>query len=514
MTDPGTLARTAREYDAIPYLSKPFAESHPARLAGTARLLGLDPPPVATARVLELGGASGGNLIPFAAHHPEAQCRVIDISPRQVAEGAARVAALGLDNIAIDCASITDLDGGIGTFDYVIAHGVYSWVSAPVREALLRLMGMALAPHGVAYLSYNVLPGWRVAQPVRDAIRALVPDGLPEETRLRVARDLLGLASRHAMNTEAYGQQLRTTCDHLLARSDDYLFHDFLEHENEPFLFSEVLTAADRQGLGFLAEADLCTGFDENFGENFARDIRLRTGGEALPREALFDVLSGRTFRQTMLVRSEAASRVDRAIAPDRLEPLHLLIARGAGLAVEGREAKATSPHGLAFTLSGDTIATCVRHMLAVAPGSIPVAQCLRGLPAPERPRILRLLVRLVTAGVLVAVGAPMATGGAGARPVASLLARRDAASGNPRTTNARHESIWLDPEMAVLLPALDGTSDHAGLAALLVAAAADGRIALPDGITPEDGNALEAAMSGQVPVWLGGLAEMGLLEP
>lgn len=507
--DPLILARTASEYDAIPYLSKPFAQSHPGHLAATAQLLGLDPPDVAGARVLELGGASGGNLIPFAASHPGATCKVIDIGPRQVAEGRARADAMGLANFTIDCASLTDLGAGIGHWDYVIAHGVYSWVSAPVREALLRLAGSVLAPGGVMYLSYNVLPGWRMAQPARDAIRALVPEHLDAQTRVRVARDLLALAQRRMVNADLYVEQLKRTAAHLLERSDDFLFHDFMEHENEPFLFFEVMTAADRHGLSFLAEADLCTGFDENFGADFVADVRPRTGGEALPWEALFDVLSGRTFRQSLLVRAADAARIDRAIPPDRLDGLDLLVARGAGIAIEPGTLRASSPHGLHFSIPGDPAANLGRRLLAAAPGSLAVADALRGVAQIERARYLQTIVRLLTAGVLIATASPMRTARAAARPIASRIARADAAAGNPRTTNARHESILLEPEMLLLLPALDGTADHAALAGLLARAMATGLVEPPDGIDPGD----QAAVAALVPGWLDGIAGLGLLE-
>lgn len=507
--DPVILARTASEYDAIPYLSKPFAQSHPGHLAATARLFGLDPPDVGSARVLELGGASGGNLIPFAASHPGATCKVIDIGPRQVAEGRARAQAMGLANFTIECASLTDLDAGIGDWDYVIAHGVYSWVSAPVREGLLRLAGSVLAPGGVFYLSYNVLPGWRMAQTVRDAIRALVPDHLPEQDRVRVARDLLALTQRRTVSADLYAEQFKRTTAHLLERSDDFLFHDFMEHENEPFLFSEVMTAADRHGLSFLAEADLCTGFDENFGADFVADVRPRTGGEALPWEALFDVLSGRTFRQSLLVRIADSAWIDRAIPAGRLDGLDLLVARGSGLAVEGGALRASSPHGLHFSIPGDPAANLGRRLLAASPGSLAVADALRGVPEAERAGLLNVIVRLLTAGVLIATAAPMRTARASPRPVASRIARADAAADNPRTTNARHESILLEPEMMVLLPALDGTADHAALASLLDRAMATGLVGVPEGIDRDD----PASTAALVPRWLDGIAGLGLLE-
>src|SRR5690606_25508201 len=146
---------SATSYDEIPYQSTAFHYTHPDRLAGVATLFGMSPPPVATCRVLELGCAEGGNLIPMALGLPEGRFVGIDLSPRQIDDGRKVVAELGLSNIDLRPLSILDVDESLGTFDYIICHGVYSWVPEPVREAILRIMDRNLAPEGVGYISYN-----------------------------------------------------------------------------------------------------------------------------------------------------------------------------------------------------------------------------------------------------------------------------------------------------------------------------------------------------------------------
>ena len=134
-----SLALVAERYDELPYNSQPFSRTHPLRLAGIARLFGHEAPAMARARVLELGCAAGGNIIPLAALYPEAQFLGVDLGRRQVADAQDRIARLGLTNIEIRCQSITDLPEDAGAFDYIISHGVYSWVPAAVREALLEV---------------------------------------------------------------------------------------------------------------------------------------------------------------------------------------------------------------------------------------------------------------------------------------------------------------------------------------------------------------------------------------
>jgi 2-polyprenyl-3-methyl-5-hydroxy-6-metoxy-1,4-benzoquinol methylase len=160
------VARTARSYDALPYTSDPFPNTHPSLLGAIARLFALDTAPVNEARVLELGCASGGNIIPLAARHPQASFVGVDLSKAQIEAGQARLARLNLSNIALRCQSFAEIEKGGAGFDYIICHGVYSWVPAPLREAILRICRENLSPRGVALVSYNVLPGWRMLQPL------------------------------------------------------------------------------------------------------------------------------------------------------------------------------------------------------------------------------------------------------------------------------------------------------------------------------------------------------------
>ena len=121
-------------YDLVPYSSHPFPQTHPDHLAALARLFGLAPPAVGDCRVLELGCASGGNLIPMAEQLPDSELVGVDLSARQIEDGRKALKATGLKNIQLRHASITDVDSTWGKFDYIICHGVYSWVPDEVQK--------------------------------------------------------------------------------------------------------------------------------------------------------------------------------------------------------------------------------------------------------------------------------------------------------------------------------------------------------------------------------------------
>jgi SAM-dependent methyltransferase len=153
-------------YDSVPYPGHVHTHTHPNRIAAIARLFGINAPPVSTARVLEIGCGDGGNLISIAYTLPRSQSVGLDLAASAVERGRQRVAALALTNCDLLVADLATAGRSLGEFDYVIAHGVYSWVPPPLRESLLRLVSDALAPTGVAFISYNVFPGWRIARMV------------------------------------------------------------------------------------------------------------------------------------------------------------------------------------------------------------------------------------------------------------------------------------------------------------------------------------------------------------
>src|SRR5947209_3027657 len=163
-------ARLRDSYDAVPYESHPFAQSHPDRLAAVGTVFGMTPS-LTRARVLEVGCAAGGNLLPMAASLPHWEFVGIDLSSVQIERGTADLRALGLAIARLLAMDLLDFDDALGTFDYIVAHGVLSWVPRPVQDKLFAVCAQHLGPQGIAYISYNTLPGWSSRRTVRDAMR-------------------------------------------------------------------------------------------------------------------------------------------------------------------------------------------------------------------------------------------------------------------------------------------------------------------------------------------------------
>jgi cyclopropane fatty-acyl-phospholipid synthase-like methyltransferase len=183
--------QSATSYDEVPYVNQSFPQTHPDRLATLATLFGVAKADIDHARVLELGSASGDNLIPMALGLPGSQFLGIDLSERQTEQGRDIVRTLGIDNIELRHADIADVDDSYGRFDYIICHGVYSWVPMAIQEKILDICRRNLAPQGVAYISYNTLPGRYMQAMARDMMvyhSRELPDA---KTRVQEARALL-----------------------------------------------------------------------------------------------------------------------------------------------------------------------------------------------------------------------------------------------------------------------------------------------------------------------------------
>ena len=126
----------------------------------------------------------------------------IDSSPRQVQEASALIGRLGLRNIRIEVQDICDLGPAIGTFDYIICHGTFSWVARHVQEAILEIFARSLASNGLVYISYNTYPGWHFRGLVREMMGYRTRRSQEPETIARQARGILQFMAASAIAIE------------------------------------------------------------------------------------------------------------------------------------------------------------------------------------------------------------------------------------------------------------------------------------------------------------------------
>jgi SAM-dependent methyltransferase len=299
-------------HDAVPYRHGAIPDSHPARIGAIARLLGIPSAPPDRCRVLELGCAEGMNLLPLAERFPKSEFVGVDFSANQIGVAEAARAACGIGNARFVCADLRTWQPGSATFDYIIAHGVYSWVPAEVRDRLLAICAGALSPNGVAYVSYNTLPGWSLPGGVREFFLSEIGSlASPQAQMARAAQVIDSLAECMKDQPGSYAASLRDTLADMRAKPPALLFHDEFAPVNEPCTFTSFTSHAARHGLNYVAEAHYATMQSTHLPATM--QSALAPLQLDFPRTQQFmDVLFQRWLRNSLLSRAPVAQ--DRAI--------------------------------------------------------------------------------------------------------------------------------------------------------------------------------------------------------
>ena len=508
----------ARHYDQIPYTSRPFPQSHPQRMAALGRLFGLTPPDLSNCRVLELGCASGGNLIPLAAAFPAAQFVGIDLSGVQIAEGQARIKRLGAKNIRLINMSISDVTTGLGTFDYIICHGVYSWVPLEVRDAILRVAHDNLSEHGLAYISYNVYPGWRLRAVLRDAM--LFHGSAADDPAEKIARgrDFLDKLGNLTNASSAYGQLLRQEAKNLGALEDNYIAHEYFEANNDPCYFADFVKRCGIFDLSYLTESELHLTIAENFGAETGALLRSLSDNGLERLEQYIDFLTGRTFRQSLLVRREQAHRIGRILSPASIAGLHLSTALGPDPEIDGESFVFKDRAQRTLTTTSAAVRDAVAKLAGMYPLTATPEQLVdEGAGAhneQDKRDIERSLFNMVMAGIADISSVPFAASATvQPRPTAVPLARADARDGQTWTTNVRHETVPLSLVARAVLPMLDGTNSQTELIRKVQALVAEGEIVFhKDGEKLLDCEQIDAAIDNHISDALSGFRRAALL--
>ncbi len=485
-------ANVSNSYDQVPYDSRPRYATHPDCLATLGRLLGLSPAPVPRCRVLELGCSTGGNLFPLAESLPGSQFVGIDLSVRQIETGQKVAAALGLTNLRLQACSILDLDSSLGEFDYIIAHGVYSWVPEAVRDKLLQVCKDHLAPQGIAYISYNTYPGWYLRAGARDLMTFHTREFDDPQQKVHQARAILDYFRDIVPDQEGtWHRVLKEEAELIRPEGDYYVYHEHLEAENHPVYFTQFIEHARRHGLQYLGEAQMHTSLSI-YPAEVQRTLR-SISTDLIQLEQYLDFLKNRTFRRTLLVHEQL--ELTRTPGPEVAQTL---------LAVGSAKPVSETPELLSDKVeefvndSGATVSTNVpfaKAALTILYEQWPkpftfeqlwhAVQTRLGAAGPQytaeqgRGLLARSLVHLYLSGLasLHTYLTPLALQ-PGERPRSTPLLRLQARTG-AGVTNLRHKQAELNVFDRAVLSLCDGQRDRAGLLEELIQLVTRGEIGL-----------------------------------
>ena len=512
------------DYDKVAYPSYTHPQTHPDRLAVIGALFGLEPAAINHCRVLELGCGDGTNLAPMAWALPESEFVGIDLAGSPIRQGQQMVQDLGLGNLRLIQGDLMEIGGDWSPFDYIIAHGLYSWVQPDVRDHLLGICRGLLAPQGIAFVSYNALPGGHLRNMVREMLLFHVRGFEAPEERVRQASALVRFLAQAQNTPNEYRRLMMVELERILEHVPGHLYHDELAEINQPIYFTQFMAHAAHHRLQYLGEADFFEMSDHAFVDS-VKETMDQLVADRLLREQYLDFLKCRCFRQTALCRSEArlhhepqAEKIEGFLISSRAlcSPGPLDLRSGVVSVFEtpkGAKCQTDLPAGkAALTILGtawpmpfpfDQLYQQVRRRLA-----------REGLPADaagvSRQDLCEFLLRLYAGGAVeFRTFLPPIARHAGERPVAHPLARWQAARGDV-VTSLFHIAVKVEDEIGrSLLTWLDGTLERKALLEKLWGFLESKKaLALPDG----DESAARRELETNLEKNLEKLARLGLL--
>jgi len=454
------MTDAVNSYDQVPYAFYSFPESHPRRLQGVAHLFGLQTPALAECRVLELGCAGGGNVVPMAYSLPRAKLIGVDLAASQIEAASKFADGCGVKNLELRAADIADITPQWGTFDYIIAHGVFSWVPPDIAEKVLQICGEQLAPNGVAYISFNAYPGWHMRMWAREAMRFRADEFTAPLEQARAGRDFITALAQAPFTASVLQREVK----YLQGEDESYILHDYLEGANHPYYFRDFATRAGKQGLQYLGDA-----FQNGMtaAENSAqfRSWMEANRDDVIRREQYIDFVRNREFRRALVCRSDLT--LDRTQMFARAETMY-----AASYLRQSTEANGATR--FSHSRGGDWVAgagplhDALVKISSRFPQSIAVKEVIDAA-GQQREVVLRELLHCWMNGMLELYvdPPPVLAQAPGDKPRATLVARYLAARGQT-PINQRHGSIVVDATQRRFLQLLDGTRTREQLASEL----------------------------------------------
>ena len=307
-------------YKELGYKSYPFPFTTPAYLEAYGTLVGLNTPPAKTARVLELGATYGGNIISQAVHNPEATFVGIELSQDQVEKGNKIISDAKLDNVSLIQGDIMNFDETLGTFDYIIAHGFYSWISDEMKDKLLDIISNHLADNGIAYVSYNTYPGWHTMEEVRQ-LMLFANRGHDELThkekvlRGKTVGSLVGSQILNYDNLKERNSKFLGALRSVMQKDDYYVGHDHLEPHNDPCYFYQFNDHLKAHNLAYVCDADLTVSMVRTYDESIADKLEKLAPNSQADQEQYLDFMLDTTFRKSIICKADAAKNLNYDVA-------------------------------------------------------------------------------------------------------------------------------------------------------------------------------------------------------
>ncbi len=484
----------AASYDEVPYEGGIVAGSHPEHLAAIARLFGIDAAPAEACSVLEIGCAGAANLLPMAYGLPGSTFVGIDPAVRQIEIGRAAIEEYGVTNVELLACGVGDTLDWDRKFDYIVCHGVFSWVAPDVRDAILESCHRLLNPNGVALVSYNVLPGFYSRQAIGEMMRFHSWSFEEPAERAHQARALLKFLVDSTSKFEgtdktfgAYHSFLEDEQNLLQDTANSYILHEHFSEYDEGFYLHEFVNMAGEHGLKYLGDAAFHTMLLNDLPTEVADNIN-QISGNQVALEQYRDFVVNRMFRKTLLCHEDLP--VERKITSSAIRAL--TFRQRVAMSGANRGWRIVKTGGLKVEVSD----TLVKDTLGAIQDAAPLALSFEELRARLRPaagpeidpeRLSSVLLSLYSLdAVEFRTWTPPLFPSISERPAAFEPARRSANKPGISIPLVLHGTVDIDPFVEAMLPLVDGTRTQPELVEAVLSGIADGTFIVPD-VDPED---------------------------
>lgn len=462
-------------YNALPYPSFTFPQTHPDRLATLATAFGMQPAPPQRCRVLELGCGDGTNLLSFASVLPQSEFVGVDLSENHIRAAQAGKRELNLSNVEFHELDVTAISRErFGEFDFVVAHGLYSWVPDFVRARILDVYAETLAPNGVGYVSYNAFPGCHIRQMTAGMMKYHVRKLSEPLEKVRHATAFLNFLVETSDADSYFHQILQSEYEGVVERRMENIFHDDLAEINQPFYFYEFARELEKRDLQYLIEADITSAQTANLPAKVRQAIQ-SFSDDIVNQEQYLDFFRFRRFRQTLFCRRDI--NLDRDLSAINLNQFlvaaQLRVASENAVVAQRAPVKFETLKGTTFEIDHPLTKAALIYLCEIAPRAAAFAELLEISRAKiaaaensaefeiDKRQTAGFLLQLFQAGfVKLHVFQPDFVVSPGEFPRAGDFARWQATRGDIVTTLTGTNLSLENEYKRALLQLLDGTRD------------------------------------------------------
>jgi len=253
---------------------------------------------------LELGCGNGVTINALAVNHPKSQFWGLDFNPSHIVNAQEQARLANIENSQFfDLSFEETLDQDLPVMDFIVLHGIYSWVNEENRRHICALIKKMLRPGGVVYLSYNCLPGWSQAAPLRRLMAEFASrEGGGVLEKLQTIKQVLPQLDALPLQYTQLNPYSKLVHETIATKSPQYVVHEYMNTNWDLFYFTDVAAQMHEIKMTYAASANVL----ENFMQTCAAQDTVKfieSQADHLMRELMLDYATNKRFRRDIYTR-------------------------------------------------------------------------------------------------------------------------------------------------------------------------------------------------------------------